>query len=119
MMLVPLVDKGIVGGFIGLDTYCINRLWARDDYLWLTSAANLISTFTDMAKTLDALEKDEELLPNLYDAIPIGIELYNEKGSLVNMNNKNVEIFGIQSKEIFPRVNLFKKPMLPPSWARK
>lgn len=119
MMLIPLVDKEIVSGFIGLDTYCINRLWDRDDYLWLTSAANLISTFTDMAKTLDALEKDEELLRNLYDAIPIGIELYNEKGSLVNMNNKNLEIFGIQSKEIFPRVNLFKNPMLPPLMGQK
>lgn len=79
LIMVPLKDKEVVTGFIGLDTYHTCRLWNNDDYLWLTSAANLISSFADMVKTLDALEKNEELFNLISQFAGVGYARYNLK----------------------------------------
>ena len=113
LKLLPLINKGIVTEVIGLSTYCSYRLWSAEDHLWLSATANLINAFIDMAKTLDALEKKEMLLHDLYDSIPVGIEFYNKEGVLLGMNNKNIEIFGILSREQFAKINLFENPMIP------
>lgn len=77
MILIPLMDKEVATGFIGLDTYHTCRLWNNDDLLWLTSAANLISSFTDMVKTLDALEKNEELFSLISRFAGVGYARFN------------------------------------------
>ena len=49
---------------------------------------------------------------NIYDNIPVGIELYDRNGLLVDLNNKDLEIFGIRDKEDVLGVDFFKNPIL-------
>lgn len=79
---------------------------ARDEVICL------LSDTTEMHVTHDALDHSEKLLRNIYDNIPVGIELYDKDGMLVDLNNKDMEIFGIRSKEDVRAVNFFENPIL-------
>ena len=79
---------------------------ARDEVIYL------LSDTTEMHVTHDALDHSEKLLRNIYDNIPVGIELYDKDGMLVDLNNKDMEIFGIRSKEDVRAVNFFENPIL-------
>jgi hypothetical protein len=67
---------------------------------------------TEMYETHEALDRSEKLLRNIYDNIPVGIELYDRNGLLVDLNNKDLEIFGIRDKEDVLGVDFFKNPIL-------
>ncbi len=113
-MLIPLAIKGNVSGFMGVDTVGRPRYWTQEDYQWLSSVANLISILTEMTKARDALDQKGKLLKDIYANIPVGIELYDKEGYLVDLNNKDMEIFGIRSKPDVVGVNIFENPNIPP-----
>lgn len=54
-----------------------------------------------MARTNEALDHSEKLLRNIYTNIPVGIELYDKKGYLVDLNNMDVEISAFLPKSLF------------------
>lgn len=66
-----------------------------------------------MARINEALDRGEKLLRNIYTNIPVGIELYDKDGFLIDMNNKDVEIFGLNSKKDALGINIFDNPLLP------
>lgn len=71
---------------------------------------DLFSDITESVKAHEALDRSEKILRNIYTNIPVGIELYDENGYLVDMNNKDVEIFGLENKESVLGVNVFENP---------
>lgn len=76
----------------------------------------VILIFSDMTDTFsahEALDRSERLLRNVYESIPVGIELYDKDGDLVDLNDKNVEIFGLEKKEDILGINLFEDHMIP------
>ena len=62
-----------------------------------------------------ALVHNEELLKNVFANIPVGVEIYDKDGYLINVNGKNMEIFGIRCKEDVIGINLFKNPNISPA----
>lgn len=113
LILIPLVVKESVSGYMGIDIIDKPRIWKNEDYQWLSSTANLISIVSEMKKTNEALDRSEKLLRNIYTNIPVGIELYDEKGYLVDLNNKDIEMFGIVHKEDALGINIFDNPNIP------
>ena len=111
--MIPLIIKGISWGYLGIDIVDNNRMWSLEDYQWLSSITNIISIITKMARTNEALDHSEKLLRNIYTNIPVGIELYDKNGYLVDMNNMDVEIFGLPSKESALGINIFENPIIP------
>ncbi len=73
----------------------------------------MFSDMTDTFKAHEALDRSERLLRNIYKNIPVAIELYNRNGILEDVNDKDLEIFGLDSKEAVLGINLFKNPMIP------
>lgn len=55
----------------------------------------------NLLQAQNALEKSEKILRNLYNNFPVGIELYDKNGILIDMNDKDVMMFGGQKKKIF------------------
>ena len=60
-----------------------------------------------------ALENSERILHNIYKNIPIGLELYDKDGYLIDLNKKELEMFHLNSKEDALGINLFDNPILP------
>nr|WP_129732784.1 ATP-binding protein [Parabacteroides goldsteinii] len=113
LILVPLVIKNKAWGYIGIDIMDRNRIWSLEDYQWFSSIANIISIITKMARINEALDRGEKLLRNIYTNIPVGIELYDKDGYLVDINKKDIEIFGLKSKKDVLGVNIFENPVVP------
>lgn len=67
----------------------------------------------DMASAYQALQYSERLLSNIFKCLPIGIELYDMDGVLVDLNDKELEMFHIEKKEDVLGINLFENPIFP------
>jgi len=67
----------------------------------------------DMASAYQALQYSERLLSNIFKYLPIGIELYDMDGVLVDLNDKELEMFHIEKKEDVLGVNIFDNPIFP------
>ena len=60
----------------------------------------------DMASAYQALQYSERLLSNIFKYLPIGIELYDMDGVLVDLNDKELEMFHLQRKEDLLGINI-------------
>ena len=66
-----------------------------------------------MASAYRALHNSERILHNIYKNIPVGIELYNKNGDLIDLNKNELEMFHITHKEKIIGINIFENPVLP------
>ena len=66
-----------------------------------------------MASAYQALQNSERILHNIYKNLPVGIELYNKDGYLLDLNKKELEMFHITHKEKVIGINIFENPALP------
>ena len=67
----------------------------------------------DTAIACQALQRSERLLHNIYKNLPVGIELYNKEGVLVDLNDKELDLFHVDSKEELLGINIFENPVFP------
>lgn len=55
-------------------------------------------------------QRSEKLFHDIFTNIPVGLELYNKEGMLLDCNNRNLEIFGVGDKNRIIGLNLFESP---------
>ena len=67
----------------------------------------------DMSSASQALQERNRLLHNIYKYLPVGIELYNREGILIDMNDKEQEMFHLKQKEDLLGINIFETPIFP------
>ncbi|WP_418697752.1 PAS domain-containing sensor histidine kinase [Bacteroides sp.] len=67
----------------------------------------------DMSSASRVLQEREQLLHNIYKSLPVGIELYNMEGVLIDLNDKEIEMFHLQRKEDLLGINIFENPIFP------
>lgn len=66
-----------------------------------------------IASAHQALQNSERILQNIYKNLPVGIELYDKDGQMVDLNKKDMEMFRISNKKDILGVNIFENPILP------
>ena len=120
LMVVPLISKEEVWGHMGIDMVRTQRSWSNVDYQCFSSLANIISICIELRKSelqakedRLALDNSEKILRNIYKNLPAGVELYDKDGYLVDINDKELEIFGLSDKNEALGVNLFDNPNIP------
>ena len=120
VMVVPLLSKDKVWGYIGIDMVRTHRSWSNIDHQWFSSLGNIISICLQLRKAelqakedRRALDHSEKILRNIYKNLPVGIELYDKDGYLVDMNDKELEIFGLADMQEALGVSLFENPNIP------
>lgn len=120
LMVVPLISKEEVWGYMGIDMVRTQRSWSNVDYQCFSSLANIISICIELRKSelqakeeRLALDNSEKILRNIYKNLPAGVELYDKDGYLVDINDKELEIFGLSNKHEALGVNLFDNPNIP------
>lgn len=65
------------------------------------------------------IDHNEMIFRKLYANLPVGVELYDRDGYLIDLNAKDMEIFGIRSKKDVLGVNIFSNPILPKDVIKK
>ena len=120
LMVVPLISKEEIWGYMGIDMVKTQRNWSNVDYQCFSSLANIISICIELRKSelqaqedRIALDNSEKILRNIYKNLPAGVELYDKDGYLVDINDKELEIFGLSDKNEALGINLFDNPNIP------
>lgn len=112
-MVVPLNSKDGVWGYIGVDMVREHRNWCNEDYQWFVSLGNIISICMELRRSESEARLEKAYLQNIYKNLPAGIELYDKDGFMTDLNDKEMEIFGLRHKEDVIGLNLFDNPLLP------
>lgn len=65
------------------------------------------------------IDHNEMIFRKLYVNLSVGVELYDRDGYLIDLNAKDMEIFGIRSKKDVLGVNIFSNPIMPKDVIKK
>lgn len=65
------------------------------------------------------IDHNEMIFRKLYVNLPVGVELYDRDRYLIDLNAKDMEIFGIRSKKDVLGVNIFSNPIMPKDVIKK
>jgi len=69
-----------------------------------------LSDITEQVRARHILQEREEIFGSIFNQSPIGTELYDPEGNLVDANPKCLEIFGVQNVEAVKSFRLFENP---------
>lgn len=111
VILLPLLSDNGVWGYAGIEFIMHKSQWKQDECLWFASIANILSICLKLRRSIEEAESKQQYLKWLLSCIPAGIELYNAEGTLIEVNDKDAEIFGVARKEDLLGINLFEHPL--------
>ena len=119
MLIIPLSFHNRIQGFIGFDSVRVQRSWTATEIEDLHIIANMFSLIIERWETQASLEESRKHLAELstkfkqfFNNLPIGVELYDSEGYLVDINEADAHIFGSTRKDLLG-VNLFENPAVP------
>ena len=119
MLIVPLTFHNKVQGFIGFDSIWTSRFWTASEVEDMHIIAGIFSIIIERWQTNYNLEESRKRISKLstkfqqfFNNLPIGVELYDAEGYLIDINDADTKIFG-SSREQLLGVNLFKNPAVP------
>ena len=75
-----------------------------------TEIVILILDITDVVTAHQALDEKEKLLRNVIQNAPIGIEIYDRTGHLVDINARDLEMFGVTDPAGIRGLSIFDNP---------
>ncbi|MDY0038977.1 MAG: PAS domain S-box protein [Desulforhabdus sp.] len=90
----------------------------------LDNAGNLVGyrgidrDITRRKRAQEALRESEERFRNIYEESPIGIEIFDREGFLIDANKACLDIFGVPDLSV-PKVNLFEDANIPEDVIKK
>lgn len=124
LLALPVFHEGKVTGFIGLDCVREHRLWNDLDIENLRMLANVVSIAIERERAQGLMEDSmKEVLQTeakfriIFDKLPWGVELYDEKGNILDINKADLEIFGTTREQVIG-INAFDNPNIP-EWVNK
>lgn len=116
---IPLLKNDKVYGLLGLDFILCEHYWTDDEIHDAELLANLLSIAINREQDKDTIEHSaNEVLRNeakfrlIFERLPLGVELYDEKGFLLDLNKTALDIFGTEYSKVIG-LNLFDNPYLP------
>lgn len=118
MLVIPLTLHGKIGGFIGFDSIRVRRHWSRSEVDDLHLAGNIFSIILERQYAQKSIkESRKNLLQSntrfqmIFQHLPIGVELYDADGYLIDTNEANARIFATDRESLLG-INLFENPIM-------
>lgn len=118
-LIIPLTFHNKVQGFIGFDSILKHRSWTASEVEDMHLIAGIFSIIIERWQTDYNLEESRKRISKLstkfqqfFNNLPIGVELYDAEGCLIDINDADTKIFG-SSREQLLGVNLFRNPAVP------
>lgn len=119
MLIIPLTFHNKVQGFIGFDSVRIRRFWTIAEVEDMHLTASIFSIIIERWQTNNNLEESRKRISQLstkfqqfFNNLPIGVELYDSEGYLIDVNEADCKIFGTKYGQLIG-ANLFKNPSIP------
>lgn len=119
LLVLPVFHEGKVYGFIGLDSVITRRDWNALDVENLRMLTDVVCIAIEREHAQGLIESSmkqvlqtEAKFQIIFEKLPWGVELYDEKGYLLDLNNADLEIFGT-TREQTVGVNAFENPNIP------
>lgn len=118
MLMIPVLLNGEVQGLIGFDSIRIKRCWTSHEVEDLHIIANIFSIIIEREQVRANIHESqvhvklsETKFNMFFENLPLGAELYDANGYLIDLNDADVEIFGMHKKDLIG-INLFDNPNL-------
>lgn len=119
MLIIPLSFHNKIQGFIGFDSVRVQRFWTTTEVEDLHIIASIFSVIIERWQTRASLEESRKHLAELstkfkqfFNNLPIGVELYDSEGYMIDLNEADARIFGSTRKDLLG-INLFENPAVP------
>lgn len=119
MLVIPITYEGEVQGMIGFDSMRVRRRWTHDEVENLHIIANIFSVIAERVRTQRNIQQSRTRLIEsdikfkmIFENLPVGVELYDEKANLLDLNEADAAIFGTAKDELIGR-NLLADPEIP------
>lgn len=113
-------EKGKVCGFLGIEYVNRKHHWEVSEIETAHFFANIFSVVIEneyMQKEIEisSLEafKNDTIFQIIFETLPVGIELYDEKGYLIKVNPYDQKLLGATMEDLLG-VNLFENPNIQP-----
>ncbi|MDF9831747.1 ATP-binding protein [Parabacteroides sp. PF5-6] len=117
-LATSIYSEGKIRGFIGIEFTRKHHYWTASDIENAHFFADLFSILIEnkqMQKTIKdssvEIFKSNAIFKIVFEALPIGIELYDENGYLIDINPYDLNILGTTREEILG-INLFDNPTI-------
>ncbi|RHJ91061.1 GAF domain-containing sensor histidine kinase [Parabacteroides bouchesdurhonensis] len=118
MLVLPLSFHNRIRGFIGFDSIRIRRHWTASEVENLRIISNIFSIIierqsaqTDIKESRKRLLQSNTRFQMIFSNLPVGVELYDTDGFLIDANEADARIFGANIEDL-RGCNLFKNPNL-------
>ena len=119
LLVIPIYYRGYANGFIGLDCVKKHRDWDALDVENLRMLTDIIYIAIERELAHGMVEhsmkqtlKSEAKFQIIFDKLPWGVELYDENGYLLDINNADLDIFGVTREQVIG-LNAFENPNIP------
>lgn len=116
VLIVPLVYHDIIHGFIGFDLIGVPHSWTSVEVNEIHLVANIFSIIIECWQIKNSLSQSKKQISELsgrfklfFDNLPIGVELYDADGFMIDVNDADTIIFGT-TRENLLGINLFNHP---------
>ncbi|MDR0248518.1 MAG: diguanylate cyclase [Oscillospiraceae bacterium] len=100
-LIVPIILKGRLRGFMGFDDYKKERAFSGKEEMILRSAGSLIANALTRNEEENRARRAEERVHLMLDATPLGCELWDKNLRIIDCNNAAAALFGLRDKEEF------------------
>lgn len=119
LIITPIIHMDNILGYVGVDIVKEHREWCEQDANLLLLLSQIIGASLSLIKNKNIKQQEAQYnniiraLESIYNDIPIGIELYNSKGCIIDINNTDMKIFGVKDKWKIMGISIFDNPALP------
>lgn len=124
LLVLPVFHEGKICGFIGLDSVQAARQWTVIDVENLRMLTGIISIAIERERAQGLMEHSakqvllsEAKFQIIFDKLPWGVELYDAEGTMLDLNQADMDIFGT-TKEKVAGLNMFANPNIP-EWVNR
>lgn len=112
LLVLIIFSNGKPIGFIGLDAVHEPRNWSILEYENLRTFADIMSIALEGCQSYNKMLRSDAKFKIIFDKLPVGVEVYDANGDLVDLNEADEKTFKVERKNVLG-VNLFKNPNLP------
>ncbi len=80
--------------------------------LWLKDLANMMMLWRRLQRSRNDVARESKKLKSVFNAMPIGLCLYDTDGNITFGNDRSLDIFGVRTLEETKSFNVFKSSLL-------